>query len=407
MKKKLREVSESGIYQNKSVVKVGIVLISVFIGGLSIFTTNIIVNELKEREQRMISLYANTLEYITNNENSENLIFIFDEIVVRNNSIPVIVTNAFGKPDLETHRNITFPKNATDADKEQVLLKELEVMRAEHPPIEIVLEDEEGNPTDYSYVYYRNSDLLYRLTYYPYVQLSIIAVFGFLVYVAFSYSKAAEQNRVWAGLAKETAHQLGTPLSSLIAWTEYLGTIPEVKSKGILEELQKDIHRLNMITERFSNIGSVPVLVDENLKEVVVGLVTYLKPRISSRVSISTSQLNEQITAKINKPLFEWVIENICKNAIDAMENGTGTIQIQAMIVKGGKVALDITDTGKGMTKKQAAQIFNPGFTTKKRGWGLGLTLTKRIVENYHDGKIFVKATEINKGTTFRIILNR
>jgi signal transduction histidine kinase len=226
-------------------------------------------------------------------------------------------------------------------------------------------------------------------------------------YLAFSLSKNAEQNRVWVGLAKETAHQLGTPISSLIAWAEYLKTKPELEEEGIVEEMDKDIQRLQMITARFSSIGSEQKLHLENLKEIVDTAISYLRSRIGQRVEIvietDPPELNE-ILAFINRPLFEWVIENISKNAVDAM-GGIGKLTIRMTELLEGNVVLDIIDTGKGIPKNQFKKVFEPGFTTKKRGWGLGLTLARRIIEQYHKGKIFVKSSDPGKNTTFRILL--
>ena len=225
-------------------------------------------------------------------------------------------------------------------------------------------------------------------------------------YLAFSLSKNAEQNRVWVGLAKETAHQLGTPISSLIAWAEYLKTKPEIEEEGIVEEMDKDIQRLQMITARFSSIGSEQKLQLEDLGEMVEGAISYLRSRVSQRVSIQVKIQPEgsQVMAFINRPLLEWVVENITKNAVDAMA-GEGKLTLEITELTEGNVQMDITDTGKGIPRNQFKKVFEPGFTTKKRGWGLGLTLARRIVEQYHKGRIFVKSSEPGKGTTFRILL--
>jgi signal transduction histidine kinase len=225
-------------------------------------------------------------------------------------------------------------------------------------------------------------------------------------YLAFSLSRNAEQNRVWVGLAKETAHQLGTPISSLLAWSEYLRSKPELAAEGIVDEMDKDIVRLQMITARFSSIGSEQKLQLEDLGEMVEGAIDYLRNRVSKKVEISVN-LNPPgvpIMAFINRPLFEWVIENITKNAVDAMA-GVGTLRLDITELPEGNVQMDIQDSGKGIPRNQFKKVFEPGFTTKKRGWGLGLTLARRIVEQYHKGKIFVKSSEPGKGTTFRILL--
>ncbi len=402
MVSRLKQSSAINLYQNKFALKVTIIIISIIIGFVSIYYTNLLVEELKEREQRLIELYANTLEYTVNENNNENLAFIFQEIIVGNNSIPVIVTDENGIPAFD--KNIEFPENFNEDEKNIVLQRELEIMRQEHEPIVITFKNLVGEVNNYQFVYYRNSNLLNQLTFYPYVQLSVIAVFALLAYLAFSYSKTAEQNRVWVGLAKETAHQLGTPLSSLMAWVEYFKTEPHYKDSGIVEELNKDIKRLDMITSRFSNIGSVPVLKEENIYEAILEIIDYLIPRISTKVKININVKNPDLKAMINKPLFDWVIENLCKNAVDAM-SGVGTININISSENNDKVFVDISDTGKGIPKSKIKQVFQPGFTTKKRGWGLGLTLVKRIIENYHKGKIFVKSSEVEVGTTFRIVL--
>jgi two-component system, sporulation sensor kinase E len=275
-------------------------------------------------------------------------------------------------------------------------------MRAQHAPI--VVPWAEGSE---NYVFYKDSALLSQLRFYPYVQLIVIACFALMAYFAFSYSRRAEQNRVWVGLAKETAHQLGTPLSSLMAWYEYIKSNPKFEHEPIIEELGKDVRRLEIITERFSNIGSVPLLRDENILEVTQNAINYLQNRISRKVNFTVaSAFPPEITAKVNVPLFDWVIENICKNAVDAME-GRGSINIQLLLLGKATIAVDITDTGKGIPKSKMASVFLPGYTTKKRGWGLGLALAKRIIDNYHRGRLHVKWSEVGKGTTFRIVLNR
>ncbi len=393
------------IYQKRSKLKWVVLMVAGLISIVSIFYTNFLVEKIKERERKMISLYASTLQFVANEPDNTSIYFLFEEIIVANKSIPVIITDELGKP--YEFRNIPKAREAKTAKvRNRILNKELEQMIEEHEPLLITFKNDLGETTGYQYIYYKNSFLLTQLIYYPYVQLSVIAIFGIIAFFAFSYSKMAEQNRVWVGLAKETAHQLGTPLSSLMAWLDYFKEDEGFKNKEILVELGKDVKRLEMITERFSNIGSEPVLTDHNLYEVIEETVDYLKKRVSSKVNFRIKYFpDKNITAMINKSLFEWVIENICKNAVDAMK-GSGSISIKILQANEGKAVIDITDTGKGMTNAKAKQVFNPGFTTKQRGWGLGLTLVKRIVENYHQGKIFVKKSEIDKGTTFRISFN-
>jgi signal transduction histidine kinase len=284
-------------------------------------------------------------------------------------------------------------------ERQMVLkLKLQEIIAEKNKPIEMDMGFQK------EYIYYGNSKLLKLLRYYPLSQLTVVLIIGFLGYIFFSYSRRAEQNKVWVGLAKETAHQLGTPLSSLTAWVEILRNEPHI-NPDIVTELGKDIQRLDTITTRFSNIGSIPVLKEENLLELISSFINYLKIRISTKVTIDIeSSLSPNQTANINKYLFEWVIENICKNGVDAM-GGTGQINIQLFEGKLNQLVIEISDSGKGISPKNTSKIFSPGFSTKKRGWGLGLTLAKRIVENYHEGKLTLKSTELNKGSTFRIVL--
>jgi len=393
-----------GIYQNKSRFQWIILTTAVIISVSTIYYTNVLVKQLKAREQRQIELFAKALEYTISESYQQDISFITEEILFENNSIPTILVNENG--EIVNQRNIDIDSTSQERI-DKVLEKELEKMRSTYDPIEVNTFDpvtEEVYSTQL--IYYRNSFLLTQLTYYPYVQLTVIALFAFIAYLVFNYSKAAEQNRVWVGLAKETAHQLGTPISSLIAWMEYFKTDETFKDSDVIAELDKDIDKLKLITERFSNIGSVPILNEENVVEVVLNTVNYLRRRISTKVAIEVDYMYDSIIANINTPLFEWVIENICKNAVDAM-SGHGTLTIKIIEGSDWKVFVDITDTGKGIPKSKIKQVFQAGFTTKKRGWGLGLTLTRRIINIYHNGKIFVKNSEVDKGTTFRIILNR
>ncbi|MBD3629237.1 ATP-binding protein [Cyclobacterium sp.] len=392
MNKKFQDLTSLDLYQNRGKVKWGVFAFSVIIGLGSIYYTNTLVEELKIREKRQVDLYAEALEYAS--VNSDNLTFIFQVIIQENKSIPVITVNAEGEP-IE-YKNINFRKNSTEEEQRLQLLEELEAMKALYDPIRL---------SDDAFIFYRNSDLLTRLQYYPYVQLSVILVFGILAYAFFNQSKVAEQNRLWAGLTKETAHQLGTPLASLMAWIDYLKNSPVFdENQEVIIEIEKDIKKLSMVTERFSNIGSSPVIKPENVHQVIGDAINYLRPRISSKVSIELNSHAEYIYAQMNRSLFEWVIENICKNAVDAMK-GQGAIRINIVKESEKYVLIDINDTGKGIEKKMFAKVFNPGFTTRQRGWGLGLTLAKRIIEGYHKGRIFVNASELGKGTTFRIVL--
>lgn len=389
-------------YQDNANLKWIIVAVSVIISVGTIYYTNILVDQLKEREKDQVKLFARALEY-TSNDTDNNILFITEEIIYKNNSVPTMLVDE--KDNVVNYNNIDIKESWTARQKEKALQKQLKEMKRTYPPIPILLKDPTTNEVfGKQFVYYKNSFLLTQLIAYPYIQLSVIAIFAFISYLAFNYSKTAEQNRVWVGLAKETAHQLGTPLSSLMAWVEVLREDPQFKGKGIVEELDKDIRKLRVVTERFSSIGSTPVLKEENVFQLITNVVGYLQPRVSSKINIEVYTLSESIQARVHAPLFEWVIENLAKNAVDAM-GSSGTIAIKILRGNEKKVFIDISDTGKGMPKSIIPVVFKPGFTTKKRGWGLGLALAKRIIEMYHEGKIYVKNSEENSGTTFRIEL--
>ncbi|MBU0486487.1 MAG: hypothetical protein KKA07_01865 [Bacteroidetes bacterium] len=323
-----------------------------------------------------------------------NLIQTFiTEVVVNSSSVPVIITDS-------THRNLVSCGNIDSLIIQDTVLlfQKIHAMESGNKPIEVVWYEGHKN-----YIYYENSFLLTQLKYYPYIQFAIIGLFLFIAYLGFSNTRKAEQNQVWVGMARETAHQLGTPLSSLIAWVEYMQA-KEIEP-ATTRELEKDIQRLETITERFSKIGSEPKLVKDNIIAVIIGSVDYIKSRTSSKVEFIIHNPDNVVNAPVNVPLFDWVIENLCKNAVDAME-GSGRIDILITdMIK--HVYVDVTDTGKGVPKSQFRNVFKPGFTTKTRGWGLGLSLSKRIIENYHNGKIFVKQSVVGKGTTFRIVLGK
>jgi signal transduction histidine kinase len=398
-------VPSLNFYQNNSQLKWVVLVISVLISVGSIYYTNELVNQLKERERQQVQLYAKAIEYTANEEETfHNVNFIAQEILFQNNSIPIIQADEHQK--VLSYRNIELKSSLDEKGKSDFLDAEIKQMSQTYEPIQVTLRDPVTNEVfGTQYIYYKNSFLLTQLIAYPYIQLSVIAIFGFISYLAFNYSKAAEQNRVWVGLAKETAHQLGTPLSSLMAWVEVIREDPELRHKGMVEELEKDIQKLRIVTERFSSIGSVPILKKENVVVLINNVVNYLRPRVSAKIKIEVFTLSENIFADVHAPLFEWVVENLCKNAVDAMGN-TGTIAIKILRGNEGKVFIDVSDTGKGIPRSKINMVFRPGFTTKKRGWGLGLTLAKRIIDTYHDGKIYVKSSEENEGTTFRIVLN-
>jgi hypothetical protein len=318
--------------------------------------------------------------------------FISD-VAINSAAVPVIYTDS-SKTSIIAVGNIDSIK-ISSPEKLKVTIQEME---KHNTPILIDLGDGSKN-----YIFYEQSPLLTQLQYYPYVQFGVIGIFLLIAYILFSTSRKAEQDQVWVGMSKETAHQLGTPLSSLMAWIEYL------KGNGtddmIVTEMNRDVMRLNMITERFSKIGSQPTLQDEDVCLVVKNAMDYLKQRTSKNVNYILEIPETEIHAQLSVPLFEWVIENICKNAVDAMD-GKGEFKVTIIDIPEG-VAIDLADTGKGIPKSKHKSVFKPGYTTKKRGWGLGLSLCKRIIENYHDGKIFVLHSEEGNGTTFRIILKR
>ena len=393
MKNRFQDIASIDFYQNKKLVKWLIFLISLLLGLGSIGYTHRLVEELREREDRQIRVLSAALDYAATT--SENLTFINQEIIQQNYSFPIIMADEQGNPI--DFRNIAFKNSRNQADSMQILKEELLEMQEDYPPI--VLQEAAIR------IYYRNSELLTNLKYYPYIQLGVILLFGLLVYVVFNQSKLSEQNRVWAGLTKETAHQLGTPIASLMAWMDYLKNSPVWdENQEIIQEMDKDVTKLRVVTERFSSIGSRPVIQPENVYEIIEEGVSYLRPRISTKVDWEIQADSKDLVALLNKPLFDWVIENVCKNAVDAMK-GKGVIRISLFQDNDKFVGIDISDTGMGIEKMKFKKVFTPGFSSRKRGWGLGLTLSKRIVEGYHGGKIFVKQSELGKGTTFRILL--
>lgn len=380
------------IYSQKQTWKRLLFVTAALIGISSLVYTDRLVKQLAQEEENKVKLWAKATELLANSADENiDISFVF-EVIRDNETVPVILTDQ--NENVISVRNLDSLQSLDSTYvKEQLLL-----MKEEHTPIEVGLVAGEKN-----LIFYRNSKLYYSLKYYPYVQLGVISLFIFVSYIAFSTSRKAEQNQVWVGMAKETAHQLGTPISSLLAWMEHL------RAKGVdeqtLTEIGQDLKRLETITERFSKIGATPKLELKNIAQVMEESVNYMKLRSSKKVVYNFNPGNTtDVNIPMNIPLFEWVIENLCRNAIDAM-NGAGTISVE-MEAKEGQVIIDVSDTGKGMPKSKFKTVFEPGFTTKQRGWGLGLSLTKRIIENYHSGKIFVKNSVIDKGTTFRIILN-
>ena len=372
------------IYQNKSNLRWIVLTAASLISIGSILYTNVLVGQLKERERSSIRLYAKTLEFALDESVTiaQDINFISEEIILRNNSMPMIIMDSAGA--VYGYKNIKIDSSRSKKQIKEKLRKMAVRMAVDYKPIRIApINPATGEPYLVQFLYYQHSNLLTQLIYYPYVQLSVIAIFGIIAYMGFSYSRTAEQNRVWVGMAKETAHQLGTPISSLMAWVEYLKGDEQFANNEFLDELDKDIAKLQLITARFSSIGSVPVLKDEDIVAVAVRVADYLRSRISSKVLITVESMHDKVIGNVNAPLFEWVIENICKNAVDAM-SGVGHITIKIQEASDWRIFMDIVDTGKGIPVAKLKQVFNPGFTTKKRGWGLGLALAKRIIENYH-----------------------
>lgn len=380
------------LYEQKKWWKRALAIIALCIGIFSIWYTTKLVKQLSIEEEKKIKLWANATQLMAKAEG--NIEFMLD-IITGNETIPIILTD--GKNNIISFRNL----DSIQAKDTTYLNDELLEMKSEHEPIKIVYDAENDF---YNLLYYKNSIVLTQLKAYPAIQLALISLFAIMSYLALSSSRRAEQNQVWVGMSKETAHQLGTPISSLNEWINLLRETPKEEQGYLLDELQNDTKRLELITERFSKIGSEPILKEENMDLVVEKSMQYMKTRVSSLVNIHINIAKPGNWAKINVPLFDWVLENLSKNAIDAM-NGKGELNIN--ISHDAKfVYIDIHDTGKGIPKSKFNTVFKPGFTTKKRGWGLGLSLVKRIVEGYHKGKIFVRNSEAGKGTTFRIMLH-
>lgn len=394
------------IYLKRKRGKIVLLIIAIVIGLASLLYTSWLSEKMAEEERKKVELWAEATKRLAEagiqNSNEAYLEQLTTSyytltlaIIQQNTTIPVIIIEPGGA--FNYHANIQF----SEGRENQVLTRELQKMKAHAEPIHITLSEEEG---DYLLLYYRESNILRNLRYYPYVQLFVIVVFIVAAYSAFLATQRAEQNQVWVGMSKETAHQLGTPISSLMAWTELL-KLQDINPEMVIE-FEKDIQRLEKITERFSKIGSKPELIPSNVAEVLVSAVNYLKTRSSGKIKFETDLGENNLPLiPLNAALFSWVIENLCKNAIDAMDNN-GTITI-SLGQKDDAVYIDVSDSGKGVAKSNFKTIFQPGFSTKKRGWGLGLSLAKRIVENYHRGKIFIRWSELGKGTTFRIILKK
>lgn len=371
-------------------LKLAFGIVAILIVGASLLFSNKLVDNLANEERQKMEGWAEaTRLFVSVDNNSEYFDFLW-QIIEQNENIPVIIVD--DNDDFISARNF----NAIPQDTAAFYEKKIQELKYKNEPIEITIHNGE-----HQYLYYDDSILLKQLAYYPYIQLVIVSVFLIVVFMSFAGSKRAEQNKVWVGLSKETAHQLGTPISSLLAWVEIL------KSKhaddSIINEMGKDINRLRTIAERFSKIGSKPEFIAVDFVAVVENSIAYMKSRSSDKVVFEMEKPSQVLVANINVQLLEWVIENLCKNAIDAMD-GKGNISVK-INADNHNIVMDFSDTGKGIDKKDYKNIFRPGFTTKKRGWGLGLSLARRIVRDYHHGRIFITTSEKNVGTTFRVVL--
>ena len=367
-------------------VKIILVVTAIVIAVASLVVSHLLVKDLQREERNKMEVWAQAMQTLQEADETTDLALVLS-VIQGNKTIPVIVLDS--DEQVMDYRNV----NIRNRDSDRYVADYGRRMYKAGHYIQI------GDSVDYQLVCYDESTLLKRLSQYPYWQLGIVMIFVVVAIFALLSSKRAEQNKVWVGLSKETAHQLGTPISSLMAWVEILKE--NYPDDDLIPEMNKDVKRLELIAERFSKIGSLPEPVEASMNEVLVHVIDYMDRRTSKKVEIVSELPAENVVVKMNASLFEWVIENLCKNAVDAME-GQGRI-VLSLHEEDSKVAIEVTDNGKGIRKKDLKNVFTPGFTTKKRGWGLGLSLAKRIVEEYHKGRIYVKSSEVGVGTTFRI----
>lgn len=373
-------------------VKILLVLSAIVIAGASLLVSHLLVRDLQKEEHKKMELWAEAMNAYSQADENTDLTLV-TRVIEGNTTIPVIVMDSEG--NVADWRNIAVAGEDTLAFLEQYGRR----MKSAGDCVKI----EYGDGGDFMLVCYDESTILKRLTQFPYWQLGIVLIFAVVAVFALLSSKRAEQNKVWVGLSKETAHQLGTPISSLMAWVEILKE--NYPQDELIPEMEQDVKRLERIAERFSKIGSLPEPVEASMNEVLDHVIAYMDKRTSQKVAIKGHYPDHDVVVKMNASLFEWVIENLCKNAVDAMEGGQGKIDLW-LLEEGDTVAIEVADNGKGIKKKNLRNVFRPGFTTKKRGWGLGLSLAKRIVEEYHKGHIYVKNSEVGRGTTFRIELH-
>lgn len=381
-------------------IKIILVIAAVLIAVVSLVVSRFLVHDLYAEERTRMEVWAEAMRSLSNADETTDLNLVL-KVINENNTIPVIVMDSNG--EATTFRNLKV-KADNYTDSMNYATKIGHRLQKSGKSIKIDLDgDDSDDYNNYIYVCYDDSIMLKRLSVWPYVQLGVVMIFVVIAIFALLTSKRAEQNKVWVGLSKETAHQLGTPISSLMAWTEILRE--NYPDDTLIPEMANDVNRLQLIADRFSKIGSLPEPVPTSLNEVINHVVDYMSKRTSQKVTIKKEMPDGDTIVKLNASLFEWVIENLCKNAVDAME-GSGCITLHTEDTY-DKVIIEVSDTGKGIKKKDIRNVFTPGFTTKKRGWGLGLSLAKRIVEEYHHGHIFVKNSELGKGTTFRIELRK
>jgi len=398
-------------YHNNQRWKFALLIFAVIIAGTSLIYTNYLVKNLSEAERTKAEVWAMSTRNIFDmpDINDEFTTFIY---AIRDSlSMPAIIADS--KDNIIYWKGLDTARTNINLSNEVVMEgtsmpkydpdyfnRQLEIMKEQHPPIIVDLYNGES-----WYIYYKDSMLLTQLRIFPYVQLTLIAIFLIIAYTVFNSIRRSEQNQVWLGMAKEAAHQLGTPISSLMAWVELIKVKFNAEEDPLIDEMEQDVKRLEVVADRFSKIGSKPVLEPHNLYDVIQSFITYFQVRVSDKIDFVISG-DKHVEAMLNVPLFDWVLENILKNATNAIDSaGRIEVQITENIAK-EQIFIDISDTGKGISRSNYDAVFQPGFTTRKRGWGLGLSLTKRMIENYHNGQIFVKDSEIGKGTTFRIILN-
>lgn len=385
--------------------RTALALVAISIVTGTIFYSNYLAKKIAEDERKKVSVYAEALKTQAQllqspepTEAEQSALNLTAKIANENNSIPIIETDEKDNPNPAGHLNLDSNKIKNDSN---YLKQKVAEFKKIHDPIIVEVNKE---PLIINKYYYGNSPLLTEVRYYPLIQLLIVALFIIITLITISTRNKSTQNQVWAGMAKETAHQLGTPLSSLQGWVEMLKETPG--NEKIASEMSKDVDRLILVSDRFGKIGSTPQLEQKNIVTQLNEMMAYIKRRATDKVTLSlNTNEKSEILANINGPLFDWVIENLLKNALDAME-GKGSIQISVK-EEPGEIFIDVADTGKGISKQNISRVFKPGFTTKKRGWGLGLSLSKRIMEQYHKGSLFVKHSELGKGTTFRVVLKK